>query len=215
MLITDGQYEENNNTAAVLNMNGTVYNNGKLVVRDAEIKEAFVRNLMENKRNLILQNATLSSTNGTVINSVYPNATMHLDDTSVIKSSSTAHPAIYNNVELTIDGGTIESSYRGIYSENTGATVTVDGGKVVLDSSNSSNDYAAIYAGSNSKVNLKSGEIIVKDAGSGISTSDVGVTISMTGGKITANSNNTVKVFTADSMLIMTAHVQLRILVAR
>ena len=100
---------------------------------------------------------------------------------------------ISNTGAINVKSGTIESSYRGIYSENTGATVTVDGGKVVLDSSNSSNDYAAIYAGSNSKVNLKSGEIIVKDAGSGISTSDVGVTISMTGGKITANSNNTVK----------------------
>ncbi len=187
--------DQKNNVGNLIN-SSTITNNGTLTVIDAKISEITANTLLNNKKDLVLSNATLTSSNGYTVYEVTNGGTITMDDDSYIISTSTSNPAVYNTSnDLLISGGHILASYQGVH--NNAGSFTISGGdvKVVANSSQSSSNnryFTAIY-NTGGTVTINGGEVIAENMKGGYTHGTV-VTGSgwtrMNGGSIIVSTNN-------------------------
>ncbi len=132
----------------------TIINNSNLTFCNTTASAANSTTLIENRGALNLDNATLSSSYGRVLTIPVNGTTLNMDSDSYISSNESE--AIYNySTDLVISDGHVTSARYGVYNHNSNATVTVEGGEVVVSNSTQYTS-AAIRQG---KVIVNGGEI--------------------------------------------------------
>lgn len=189
------------NRQGVANFSRTIINNGNLTFCNVEAKTVSANKLIENRKNLTLQNATLSSEHSLVLDILVDGTTLTMDDDSYISASGNA-VAIHNTAsDFVISSGHVTSESTAIQNQNSGSSITVTGGEVrgrtgiwsddgavnvsggkvhctVNPSNNDDNfggDCFGIYAGGGSAITITGGEISATVSKTGYSSSSANV----------------------------------------
>lgn len=125
--ITDSKADQGTGN---LRASRTIVNNGDLNFTNAKASTLSANTLIDNRKNLTLENSTLSSEHGYVLEVNTEKTSLTMDENSYIRTDTNNITVISNkSTDFTIDGGNITAKTTAIKNEKD-ATLTIESGNI-------------------------------------------------------------------------------------